>query len=166
MWSFKHQYSNQPRQEGGCTPTVLDTSSARSTFLLTVMKIQKHLHIGLRLQRSTLLDLNTSSLLVPNYIGSQMAALLLLERNIAAQCAGFNFIAEDDGTDLLEYHIDTSSNTRSNLLCFPFGANLLSVQKPFDSTCDALKLPLNNLLYFFHDLGSHFSQWMRELVVP
>jgi hypothetical protein len=55
---------------------------------------------------------------------------LLLEGHIAAQC-GFNYIA--DGIDMVEYHSDPSYAFEERLALFPFGGNLVSIQKSIDS---------------------------------
>ena len=56
---------------------------------------------------------------------------LLSEGNIAA-LSGFNYIAENDGAAMVEYHIDASYKFVERLASLPFGGNL-SVRKPVDS---------------------------------
>ena len=61
----------------------------------------------------------------------EVSNALILEGNIVTQC-GFNYIAEDDGTDMAEYHIDASNKFEERLALLPLGGNL-SVRKPLDS---------------------------------
>ena len=55
---------------------------------------------------------------------------LLLEGSVIANC-GYNYVA-DDGTDMVEYHIDTSYAFQDRLTLLPFGGSL-SVRKPIGS---------------------------------
>ena len=55
---------------------------------------------------------------------------LVLEGGITAHC-GFHYVA-DDGSDMVEYHIDASYAFQERLDLLPFGGNL-SVQKPIGS---------------------------------